>query len=618
MRPTPSRSRAPRPAPTAATARRRPAGAPWPELPRAVPVAVWALATAALLGVALLDHPVGDYFTESDFYGGYAIGARLIQRGVIDPSRYVVVGPVYDLLLALAGTVVRDLFTAARLIAVAAASVTLALWGSLARRWLGGAAAVALVALLALDPHFARYGISVTTDLPAIAFQSAALWLVWSAAGPLGLVGAGLCAAAATLTRYSAVALVPAALLSLAWLAPRPRPTRARAVALFLAGFVLPVAAWTAWSFGHGVMPGGMLVRNAVFYADTSSASRNRQDVAGGLDAPPPAGATAPSGSAFAPGRIAAAALDHARRDATETLVWPVAALALAGLALLALERRVRPLAPALVFAACQWVVLVPVFHTPRYALACVPPLLVLAAAVPAAPWRAAGGRAWRVALAALALVPLVFAGRETVRLQRFLRTQLPVEVLEVGRALRAVAPPGARVMTRKGQIAYEAGLTPVPFPRVDSLPALAAEARRARADFLYYSWYEVELRPELAFLLDTTGVVPGLTVVHATEHNPAVAYRIGPGFGRAPDWFADRQQRALHIARAQVVTLPDADAWQAHFFLAGWEARHGRLDLAVTHLETVLRVRPDLTTARRALEQVRRAQAAARAGAAR
>jgi hypothetical protein len=580
-------------------------------------LALWALATVALLLVAMLDHPVGDYFTESDFYGGYAEGARLVQRGVLDPARYVVVGPVYDLLLALVGAVTRDLFTAGRLLAVASASVTLAVWGALARRWLGGAAAAAaLVALLALGPHFARYGISVTTDLPAIGFQSAALWLTWSAGGPLGLVGAGVCAAAATLTRYSALALVPAALLSLAWLAPRPRPARTLAVALFLAGFVVPVGAWSAWSLARGVMPGGMLVRNAAFYADPSAASRNVQDRAGGLDAPPAVDAAPVAPVAASPARLAAAALDHARRDAAETLGWPVAALVLAGLLMLALERGLRPLAPALVFAACQAAVLVPVFHTPRYALAYVPPLLLLAAAVPSAPWRGAGrGRAWRVGLALLALVPLALSGREAVRLQRLLRTQLPVETLEAGRVLRAEAPPGARIVTRKGQIAYASGLAPVAFPRVDSLAALAEAARRAGAEFLYYSWYEVELRPELAFLLDTTGAVPGLTVVHATDHHPAVVYRIGPDFGREPAWFADPQQRSLHVARAQVVTLPDEDAWRAHFFLGAWEARAGRLDRAAAHLEAVLRVRPDLVAARRALEQVRGAQAAARAG---
>jgi hypothetical protein len=66
------------------------------------------LLAIALLGVALLamvlgPHRVGDYMTETDFYGQYAQGARLIQHGHLEPARYGVVGPGYELALALAG-----------------------------------------------------------------------------------------------------------------------------------------------------------------------------------------------------------------------------------------------------------------------------------------------------------------------------------------------------------------------------------------------------------------------------------------------------------------------------------------------------------------------------------
>ena len=43
------------------------------------------------MAFAFVLHPVGDYYAESDFYGGYAAGARLIQSGHLDPSRYPVV-----------------------------------------------------------------------------------------------------------------------------------------------------------------------------------------------------------------------------------------------------------------------------------------------------------------------------------------------------------------------------------------------------------------------------------------------------------------------------------------------------------------------------------------------
>ena len=54
-------------------------------------IALGALA-AVLIAMALGPHRVGDYFTESDFYGAYADG-WLIQRGRLVPSRYGVIGP---------------------------------------------------------------------------------------------------------------------------------------------------------------------------------------------------------------------------------------------------------------------------------------------------------------------------------------------------------------------------------------------------------------------------------------------------------------------------------------------------------------------------------------------
>src|SRR5438876_9068411 len=68
-----------------------------PAAPRLAPAFLVLAAASALAWTAFRNHPVGDYFTESDFYGGYASGARLIQQGRLDFSRYTVVGPVHEL-----------------------------------------------------------------------------------------------------------------------------------------------------------------------------------------------------------------------------------------------------------------------------------------------------------------------------------------------------------------------------------------------------------------------------------------------------------------------------------------------------------------------------------------
>ena len=178
-RPAPGRPRAP------GLELHAPEGAP---APRWMDVAGWTLIgfyALALLWVAFRLHVVGDYYTESDFYGGYAEGARLIQQGRPDPSRYPVVGPGYDAALALVGFVVRDLFTAARLISVAGAVGTVLLWRALLERRAGGALAWWTVAFLATNHVLFRYAHSATTDVLALFLQAVALQAMFGSTGRL-------------------------------------------------------------------------------------------------------------------------------------------------------------------------------------------------------------------------------------------------------------------------------------------------------------------------------------------------------------------------------------------------------------------------------------------------
>ena len=113
--------------------------------------------------------------------------------------------------------------------------------------------------------------------------------------------------------------------------------------------------------------------------------------------------------------------------------------------------------------------------------------------------------------------------------------------------------------MSRKGHIGYYSGLGVVPFPRFASLAELASEARSSGADYIYFSWYEAQLRPEFSWLLDTTAIIPGLERVCATSKKPSVVFRVGPEFGRDPAWLSDPWLTRLHQARAMVDVLPES-----------------------------------------------------------
>jgi tetratricopeptide (TPR) repeat protein len=174
----------------------------------------------------------------------------------------------------------------------------------------------------------------------------------------------------------------------------------------------------------------------------------------------------------------------------------------------------------------------------------------------------------------------------------RYHMTQLPVEVLPASEALRRVAPPGSKVMARKPQIAYYADMGFVPLPNVGTLQDMATQCQAQGADYVYFSWPEADLRPQFAYLLDTSAQVPGLQVITKIEHNPAVVYQVTDGFGVEPDWLADDATRKVHDARAEVM-MHEEEAWQAHLTLAVDAGVNGRYEEARDHLEVVIRQRP-------------------------
>ena len=510
-----------------------------------ISIAVFA---AVLSWLAVAQHPVGDYGGESDFYGGYAQGAHGIQGGTWDARRYVIVGPVYEVTLALVGKVTPDLFTAAKLISVVAAVGAAAFWFALLARLLGTLGGLWALGFLIVNGTFLRYGYAASTDMLAVFFQSACLFAALGARGRWAPFLSGLAAALAVLTRYNAIYLVPVLIAAVIWRSASVSKTRR--VLATAAGFLVIVAPWVAFSVGQGVIPGEGLIRGYAFYADDHG-EWNVQDALSSASTPK----TIPGWSsvvgadprAFVTDRLRQIPI-HLRGDARDLIGWPSAVAALFGLVLLWRRRLERRLWPIAIAGAVCFLTLLAAFHSSRYSL---PMVMFYASGAAGLSWvtsRGGRGVATGVGLAAIGLTLAT-----SFQIQRTVQRETPREVIAAGQALRSLAPRGAAVIARKGHIAYYSDRLVLPFPRVRSLPELAAYARANGAEYLYFSWLETQMRPELAYMLDPTAAIPGLTIVHSSERKPAILYRIGPDFGRAPDWIANDFQRSLHTARAIV-----------------------------------------------------------------
>ena len=544
--------------------------------------AAWGVIAAlavALLAIALGPHRIGAFDVETDFYGGYAPAALQIQHGgyvAADgrlPDVFGFVGPLYPLLLAGAGAMLHDLFGAAELLSVAACVATLALWFLLLRRRAGARLALVVVLLLATNPVLARYGYSVTTDATALALQSAALFLLLGCAGGAAALGAGLCVGLAALTRYTGAYLVPAGLIAIA-AGMTLHPRRRRAALLFVAGFLALTLPWQLYAARHGAE----VQFHQLFAFDVYGNARGIEwdDFLATLwprfRHAPLAVLTADPGAVVA--RLGFNLGDHLRRDAALLLRWPVAALAACGLLVVVVARRDRALprvAPLVLPDVWAYLALVPAPSSERYSLAVLPFYLVLAAA--ACIWameRAASLRGRQASLAVLGATGVVVAVSlaATIRTQAHVLAQQPLEILACADRLRSLAAPGDRVLARKPNLAFHAGLATEYFPASESLAVLARVARDAKVRWLFVSPAEVMLRPATAYLLDTTAAVPGLarrefvsipiTIGRVRWRRVAALYEIGPAFGEPPAWFGSDTLRALHTLRGETLAIPD------------------------------------------------------------
>lgn len=563
----------------------------------------WALAAllaVALLAVALGPHRIGDYSTETDFYGAYAEGARMIQRGALDPTRFGVVGPGYEVVLALAGFVTRDLFLAAELISIVAAVACLLLWFHLLRRRADARLALLAAAFVAANPHFFRFGYTASTDALALALQAGALTLLLAAGGVRSAALAGLLAAAAFLTRYTAITLLPVGVLVAAFggrAGPAgapvgPASSRRAETLAFAAAFVVPVGAWLAWGLAHGGGFAFQLHHNLAYEVFARARGIGwdayQRDLQPGFGTLWDVIARDPLAVAR---QLAVNVLTHLREDARLLLGWPLAACAALGLVLAARRDALARAWPVALAGILSFLAFVPVFHSERYSLALLPFYATAAAVVFASPRFALVVRGHRLK-PLLAIVPLALSIVASVDLQRRILAQQPVEALEAAGALRPLAVPGDRVIARKPHVAFLAGVGAVGFPFADSLADLAALARRERARWLFYGVPEAEARPALRHLLDPSGAVPGLTVRHVTSPRPSVLYEIGPGFGRRPDWFDNDTLAALHDARAALTLAPrDLPALRTAGMI---ELARGDLSAARDHLERAADLAPN------------------------
>ena len=475
------------------------------------------LYTVVLLAVTVKLHPTPLYFVETDLVGEYIPAARDLAAGHLADGHYSYKGPGYPLLLAAAvGPCRGDYFLAARLLSVLASGCAAWLAFLIARSFAGPAISLFVLGGMLFNPTFIRYAIEAGTDAPTLAVALAATWWALRTGSSRWLFLSGLAAGYATLMRYNAAFLVPAAAFVLLG---RREPLRR--LASYAAGVGLPLAAWLALdpsAIGHALHNNNYLnVAYELYGRDMpwdlfEAQIGSRFHSLGDVIAFDPIGAVA---------RTAWNLGDHLVADLHELVPLWIGVIAAPGL-ILWLRR--RDSWQAGIHAGLCALALAPVFYSSRFSLYLLPFYLAGAGALLSELPRMLGGwipkviaagaappRSWFPALAAALLLPSAWFGFQ--QLEKNL-ADAPHEARLAGERLAAAGLSGDRIMARKPHVAYFAGMQQVPFPPSGSLIDLISRARASGTHHLFYSPIEQILRPEYAVLSDSGVSLPGLEQV--------------------------------------------------------------------------------------------------------
>lgn len=487
---------------------------------RATPAIVAGCFAAALVFVGLRFHTAGDLRYDSDFFDAYVHEAKSFLGGHVEVAAYK--GPVYPIALGtlhlLLGWITGGMFETGIILSALSAGVFLFATYILTRALFSPRVALAAVALIVVNPTFVRCSYTTGNDMFFCAIAMAAAWALLRPSRPRArwMLAAGVLSALAFLTRYNGVFLVVGGTLALVLLDPwkRPLARRAGSAALFLAGFVVILSPWLAYSkheTGHLLVNENYMNVAYAFYMEDELADAFRARHEGAFHS---------FGDVvrYDPARFFGELPDRAGELVFGTLgrvvLWPVSAAVVMSLFLLRVRRPGRRRLAYYGLAALFMGTLVPVFFAERFTLFAIPAFATLAAC-----GLSKLGRK-RVAAATAAMLILysgvVCVGQNVGYLRPYFDG-----FRAVAEAFKDNVPPGQRgsvVAARRGYFGYFAGLETIAVPTARTYADLIAYLRQNDADYLFFSFYAADTRPELASLSNPDSPHPGLRTIMSTS----------------------------------------------------------------------------------------------------
>jgi hypothetical protein len=494
--------------------------------------------TLILLIVAHMYHRVGDYGVETDFYWSYAPDARTIQGIVkgnggtfpIDGFR----GPMYSIALALFAFIVQDFFAAGVTLGILCAGATLFFTHRLVLEFFGKVEALAVLLVLATNSHFIQYSYSAGTDMFFNLTATLAIYGFLKALNGEGfkwLVLASVLSGIALLTRQNALFLIAGYLIACFLLNPSKQPLKAQVISsLTLLGVVFAIYApygfYTLkekgkffYSLNHINIARDIFGRETNWETFWFKQAKEFNSLGDVILADPT--------KFFV--NVLSNIPAHFLNDMTDLLPWFFGVFVSGGIIVALVQRNLTRVQVAYcLFAVLHFGVLLLTAYGARYSLNSIPVFTVFMMLF--FKWNAVP-KAVHYALP-IALAIVLF---QSIQFHRKNIDSGPQEMLALRKKFFELTgrdsktPSNDIIMARKPHIAYYLNLEMGGFPMVETYDELIAEARKLGASYLFYSYFEANVRPQFRFLFDVKNPPPELEPIMTLATPPAVLYRIKP-----------------------------------------------------------------------------------------
>lgn len=495
-------------------------------------------------------HRIGDYGVETDFYQSYVPHARDFLNGILTIDSFK--GPVYQVILGVAGLAFTDLFRAGIFISVGSAAMFLYLTFGLLKNLYSEKIAAVTLLFISFNPIFIQYTYSAGTDMffAALIMASFVFLFKTDVQNYKNVITGAFIGGIAYLTRYNGIFIL-GFLLIILFVNINGINVRGRIKAslIFLGTFFTTILPWGIFclikkgdffvnenykNIAYEIYGRGKISWESFWYAPTNE-FKSLSDV---IFKDPVLIVKTILGNIYA----------NFVDDMGRLLGWYLGVPLILGIIFYLLSENLikseRRKFAYYLMNTFFFLILALVFYSERFSFLLLPFYLVIIFNEFFARSISVLGdyfsKSKFITRSKLKIIAVFFITSlflisvyDTIEYNSELIDSGPKEILQLKDWYFSNVPEsdrGLKIAARKPQVGYYLDMKFNVIPIAENLVELLDFLKKNNDDYLYFSWVEAGTRPELKYLLDSGPDVPGLERMVSFKEPPAVLYRVLKG----------------------------------------------------------------------------------------